>query len=177
MSVQLKPITQSDYWQYYAHHPTDKYELIDGMVYAQAGASRKHNAIGRNLLTKFTLHLQNNPCQPYMSDLKVKVGGNYFYPDVVIDCGMDDYIADKPVLIIEVLSKSTAFLDKTKKLYEYAQLPSLQEYATVSQDKKELVLYRRANDWQGQVLTNDYVYFACIDLSVAIDEIYAGIVI
>ena len=174
MSALLKPIyiTESDYLQQYANDPNQRYELIDGQVYAQAGASRKHTKIALNLATKFQTHLKDSPCQPYVSDLKVKIEQNYFYPDVVVDCGEDDYTADKPILIIEVLSKSTAFLDKTKKLWEYAQIESLQEYVTVEQDEKKVTVYRRDNDWQDEVFVSGMVNFESIDLSLSIDEIY-----
>nr|WP_315042156.1 Uma2 family endonuclease [uncultured Moraxella sp.] len=175
MSALLKPISEYDYLQKYANHPTTRYELIDGQICAQAGASRKHNRITLNVATKLQLHLQGNPCQPYASDLKVKVGENYFYPDVVVDCGDDDYTANKPVLIVEVLSKSTAFLDKTKKLWEYAQLETLQEYATVEQDVKKVTIFRRVNDWQDEVFISGAVNFDSIGLAVTIDEIYESV--
>lgn len=165
-------VSQDDYLHHYANDPNQRWELIDGQVFAQAGASRKHTKIALNLATKFQLHLQNNPCQPYVSDLKVKVEQNYFYPDVVVDCGEDDYTADKPVLIIEVMSKSTAFLDKTKKLWEYAQIESLQEYATLEQDRKMLTLYRRRSEWVGESFSQGDVMFESIDLIMSIDEIY-----
>lgn len=168
-------ICEQDYLSYYDKLPNEKYELIDGSIYAQAGASRKHNAISRNLLTKFTTHLIGNACQPFMSDLKVKVQNNYFYPDIVVDCGDDEYIADKPILIIEILSKSTAFLDKTKKLWEYAQLETVQEYATVEQLFRQITLYRRENDWQGEIFEVGDIYFKSIDIIINIDEIYQGI--
>lgn len=180
MSAVEKPhwVTQDEYLQQYANDPNQCWELIDGQVYAQAGASRKHNKIAINLATAFhnhlNSHLKNQPCQPYMSDLRVTIAenGNFYYPDVVVDCGDDDYTADKPVLIIEVMSKSTAFLDKTKKLWEYAQIEGLQEYATVEQDEKKVTVYRRDNDWQDEVFVSGMVNFESIDLSLSIDEIY-----
>lgn len=170
-------ISEQEYLSYYDKLQGQKYELIDGHIYAQAGASRTHNKLAVNVGTKLQTHLKNNPCQPYISDLKVKVENNYFYPDVVVDCGDDEYIADKPILIIEILSKSTAFLDKTKKLWEYAQLETVQEYATVEQSFKQITLYRRENDWQAEIFETGEIYFKSIDLIVNIDEIYQGILV
>jgi len=30
--------------------------------------------------------LEGSPCEPFGSDMKVKTGSNYFYPDVIVDC-------------------------------------------------------------------------------------------
>ncbi|WP_066802209.1 Uma2 family endonuclease [Moraxella oblonga] len=173
----IAQISEQDYLSYYDKLPNEKYELIDGSIYAQAGASRTHNKLAMNIGTKLQTHLINNPCQPYISDLKVKVESNYFYPDIVVDCGDDEYMANKPILIIEILSKSTAFLDKTKKLWEYAQLATVQEYATVEQSFKQITLYRRENDWQAQIFETGEIYFKSIDLKIGIDEIYKNLIL
>ena len=139
------------------------------------GESKIHCCINFNLMVIMTLNLKDKSYKPYANNLKVKVENNYFYPDIVVDCGDDEYMADKPILIIEILSKSTAFLDKTKKLWEYAQLPSVQEYATVAQDERNITLYRRENDWQGESFKQGEIYFNSIDLLIGVDEIYQGI--
>lgn len=170
--AKINYVSQDEYLQHYANDPNRRWELIDGQVFAQAGASRHHVAIARNLIAHFANHLKGKPCQPYMSDLKVKAEQNYFYPDVVVDCGEDDYTADKPVLIIEVMSKSTAFKDRTKKLWEYAQIESLQEYATLEQDRKMLTLYRRRSEWVGESFSQGDVMFESIDFIMNVDEMY-----
>ena len=55
-----------------------KHEYIDGEVFAMAGASASHNRISLNVARKFGNHLENKPCQPYISDMKVKVGSKYY---------------------------------------------------------------------------------------------------
>lgn len=167
-------ISHDEYLQHYANDPNQRWELIDGQVFAQAGASRKHNKIAMNLATAFQIHLKNNPCQPYMSDLRVVVAenGNFYYPDVVVDCGDDDYTADKPILIIEVMSKSTAFKDRTKKLWDYAKIESLQEYATLEQDRKMVTLYRRRNEWAGESYSAGEMVFESIGLTMTVDGVY-----
>ncbi|STZ56442.1 Uncharacterized protein conserved in cyanobacteria [Moraxella lacunata] len=141
------------------------------------GESKCHCGINFNIMATMTVKLKDKPCKAYANNLKVKTQNNYFYPDVVVDCGDDEYIADKPILIIEILSKSTTFLDKTKKLWEYAQLATVQEYATVEQSFKQITLYRRENDWQAEIFETGEIYFKSIDLIVNIDEIYQGILV
>lgn len=176
---QLKDETISEaiYQQYYMNDPEQKWELIDSIVYAMAGASRHHVAICMNLGLAFKQQLKGKPCRPYMSDLAVRVSETtYYYPDVVVDCGDDKNTANQPLLIIEVLSKSTAFLDKTKKLLDYTNLPSLQEYALVEQDSERVTVFRRTENWQAVVYkTGDTVRFESIDLSMAVAEVYEGV--
>ena len=55
-----------------------KHEYIDGYVYAMSGAHANHNRISMNLSVAFANHLTGKPCQPYASDMKVKIGSKYF---------------------------------------------------------------------------------------------------
>lgn len=63
-----------------------KHEYVDGYVYAMAGASRNHERIAGNIYREFGNHLKNKPCEPFSSDLKIKVGSRFFYPDVMVVC-------------------------------------------------------------------------------------------
>lgn len=57
-----------------------KHEYIDGSVYALAGASKNHERIAGNVYRKFGNHLESSPCEPFSSDIKVKVGQAFFTP-------------------------------------------------------------------------------------------------
>ncbi|RZK15358.1 MAG: Uma2 family endonuclease, partial [Flavobacterium sp.] len=113
-----------------------KHEYIEGEVYAMAGAHRNHVRLSDNVLGILLAHLKGKPCQPFGSDMKVKVGKNYFYPDVIVDCSDDehDYYTKFPTIIVEVLSKSTRQKDKTLKRDLYLTIPTLQEYIMIEQD-------------------------------------------
>ena len=63
-----------------------KSEYMDGHVYAMSGAKANHNRIAGNIHAAFHAHLKGRPCQSYVSDMKVKVGSKFFYPDVMVDC-------------------------------------------------------------------------------------------
>ena len=58
-----------------------KHELIDGEVYAMSGASKNHERIAGNIFRKIGNFLDGSPCEPFSSDVKVKVDNNFFYPD------------------------------------------------------------------------------------------------
>lgn len=156
-----------------------KREYIDGVVYAMAGASANHIRITSNLVAKLHPHLANTPCELFFSDMKAKAGKNFFYPDVIVDCRNEDgnaYYTQSPVLIVEVLSKSTRRTDKALKRLAYQALPSLQEYVLIDQDVVEIEICRRNKHWQSEYYyLGDSAYFASIELSIPVEEIYARV--
>ena len=154
-----------------------RHEYIEGKVYAMVGAHKHHNQIVMTTSNLFYNHLLGKPCQPYASDMKVKVGQKYFYPDVMVDCSSEDYdyYTEKPSIIIEVLSKSTRQRDKTEKRLTYFQIPTLKEYVLIEQDFVEIEFWSRDQDgiWQQSVYyLGDDLTFQSIGLTVSVEDIY-----
>ena len=156
-----------------------KHEYIDGEVFAMAGASASHNRISLNVARKFGNHLEGKPCQPYISDMKVKVGTKYFYPDVLVDCsGLNDdsHVTQSPTLIVEVLSKSTRRTDETIKRIAYTQINTLLEYVLIEQDFVDIEVIRRRNGWQSEhFYLGDSVTFEAIGLTLTVEDVYARV--
>lgn len=154
-----------------------RHEYIDGEVYAMAGAHKDHNRIAGEVFRMLANHLQDNPCEPYASDMKVKVGKNFFYPDVMVDCSgkEEDYYTEFPTIIVEVLSKSTRQHDKTFKRQAYFQIPSLQEYILIEQDFVEIERWYKTQDnhWEQSVhYLGDDMTFHAINLTTSVEDIY-----
>jgi Uma2 family endonuclease len=153
-----------------------KREYIEGQVYAMAGAGYNHNCVSANMLGELRNHLKGSPCATFMADIKVKLGGDYVYPDVLVDCGKmrgDDLFAGSPVIIVEVLSRSTRKTDMTTKLIRYINLPSLQEYVLIEADMVLVQVMRRSKGWMPEYFfLGDDVYFESIDLSLPVEAIY-----
>ncbi|MCS6795297.1 MAG: Uma2 family endonuclease, partial [Raineya sp.] len=102
-----------------------KSEYYQGEIFAMAGASLEHNDIVRNLIVSLTLALRKkgNDCKTYPSDLRIHIPERdfYTYPDVSVLCGEPEFTDDifdtitNPVVIVEVLSESTADYDRGAK--------------------------------------------------------------
>jgi Uma2 family endonuclease len=128
-----------------------KSEYVDGVVYAFAGGSPRHNLIVANIIITLGLQLRGRPCRVYPSDLKVRIPNakRFFYPDVSVVCGDDEFangeqdVILNPTLIVEVSSETTAAFDRGKKFLSYQQISSLQEYLLVSQDEILIEGYAR----------------------------------
>jgi Uma2 family endonuclease len=174
----LETITVEDYLA--AESKSDiKHELINGQMYARVGASGFHNLIAGSLFAKLRSHL-NAPCHVFMSDMKVRVNSDFYYPDIVVSCEpVNDttYYLNEPSLIIEILSLSTEGRDRIEKSMTYRSLPSLKEYVLVSQDKLVIELIRRVDDeWIVETFQHgDEVSFQSIDFSIGIDAVYEDV--
>jgi Uma2 family endonuclease len=131
-----------------------KSELVNGLVYALAGASRVHNLIAGNAFGEIRAQLRGRPCEAYVNDMRVKVErtGMYTYPDVVALCEPprfeDDHVDTllNPSLLIEVLSPSTERYDRGEKFAHYRRIDSLREYVLIAQDPQRIEHFRRDGD-------------------------------
>jgi Uma2 family endonuclease len=153
-----------------------KHELIDGTAYAMAGASANHERISVNVLRKLGNHLENQPCEPFGSDMKLRINSNFFYPDVMVDCHFDNsepYFTQTPIIIVEVLSRSTRKKDTTLKFMSYINIPSLKEYVLIEQDFVDVQVFRRSEGWLARhYFLGDEITFESIGLSLSVEDIY-----
>ncbi|MGN7611771.1 Uma2 family endonuclease [Magnetococcales bacterium HHB-1] len=132
-----------------------RHEYIDGYLYAMVGSSINHNRLSSTLVHQFGDHLKDKPCDLFQSTFKVKTSKRKFrYPDVIVRCDdphdNHELYTEKPIIIVEVLSKSTRRSDKTKKMLEYINLPSLKEYVLIEQDIVDIEVLRRSNGWRSE---------------------------
>jgi Uma2 family endonuclease len=129
-------------------------EYLDGVVCPMTGASANHIRIITNLTRELSNQLLTRPCDVFPIDLKVRLPDSrkFFYPDVTVVCGELQFhdkrrdIILNPVLIFEVLSKSTEAFDRGAKFQAYQTLDSLKEYVLVAQDKPFVEQFVRQDD-------------------------------
>lgn len=127
-----------------------KHEYLGGIVYATTGARNVHNVIATSITVAIGSRLRRHRCQPFNSDTKIRIRLSrqvrFYYPDVSVICGPnppDDSFQDDPVLIFEVVSRTTRRIDEGEKLDAYLTIPSLCVYAVVEQDTVAVVVHRR----------------------------------
>lgn len=153
-----------------------KHEYSDGLVYAMAGASKNHGRLCVNMYRKLGNHLEGNPCEPFSSDLKIKAGQAFYYPDVTVVCEDDsdnEYYTESPVIIVEVLSKSTRRMDETTKKIAYQTIPTLKEYVLIEQDIVDVEVCRRSEGWVSKhYFLGDEVTFESVGLTLPVEDIY-----
>jgi Uma2 family endonuclease len=160
-----------------------KYELVDGEIVLMAGAGRRHDRIVVNLTTTIHTQLRGGPCQTFTGDTYVATApATRRMPDLGVDCGKPDdnaLVADKPALVIEVLSPTTSGFDLTVKLAEYQSLASLDYILLIDTESPNVHLYWRneSDHWMDEVLKGDdtTVNLEKLKLSFSIADIYDGL--
>jgi len=138
-----------------------KREYLGGVVYAMAGASEPHNRIATRLLSMLDARLRGKPCEPFGSDMKVRLrpldSTYFYYPDAMVVCDPTDSghgWRERPVALFEIISEDTRRVDEREKRVPYLQLPSLQAYVRIEQDRPEVVVDRRTPDgWKSERVT------------------------
>jgi Uma2 family endonuclease len=147
-----------------------RYERVDGIPYAWAGAKRRHDRIVMNLHAALVGHLRGHRCVPFSADTAVRIpAGNIRRPDAGIDCGQyedDALAADLPYLVLEVLSPTTRNLDMFQKLEEYKTVPSIAHIVLVDPDVARAIHWSRTvgGAWQ-------YVAVDGLDSAIRLPEI------
>jgi Uma2 family endonuclease len=164
-----------------------KSEFYDGEMFAMSGGTRWHSLIGLNIGAELRQKLKGHRCQPYNSELRVKVEstGLFTYPDVSIVCGeprmldgeMDTLL--NPTLIVEVLSESTERYDRGKKFQHYQRIPSLREYLLVGQDEPRIEQFIRQpnDDWllHKVVGLNSTLSLPSLGITIELAEVFANV--
>jgi Uma2 family endonuclease len=162
-------------------HSQTKHEYVRGRVYAMVGTSRAHNTLALRLASRLLSRLDGTGCQVFISDMKVRIGDIFYYPDVVATCSKTDdnpHFSTEPVLIVEVLSPTTQASDRLDKRLAYQTLSSLKEYVLVSQEQPSVEVYRRRGEaWDLEIYAADEsIRFESVDFAMSIEELYRGVV-
>jgi Uma2 family endonuclease len=165
-----------------------KSEFYKGEMFAMAGGSDLHALLGNAIGSELRVALRGKDLRAYNSELKIRVarGGLYAYPDVSVVCGQVQYaegtnkVITNPTVVVEVLSPSTEAYDRGAKSSEYRKIPSLKEYAFISQTEPRVEIYGRksSGEW-GEF--SEYVgldatcRFHSLDCSVSLADLYADV--
>lgn len=159
-----------------------RHEYVDGYVYAMAGASDDHNRIAGNIFSELRERLRGKRCEPFINDMKVKIPPSFadvfYYPDVLVTCDPTDsakYYRERPCVIFEVISPDTERTDRREKAIAYRQIPTIEAYILVEQDRMAMTVLRRAEPgWQSEALEgpNAILKLPVIGVEIPLERIY-----
>ncbi len=159
-----------------------RYELIGGEIVAMTPPSPAHSAIAFNLGGEIRSRLKP-PCRGF-SEAGVRVPDRddaYYQADLVVNCspvGSGVSHVPEPMVIVEVLSPSTAAHDRATKLPDYRTIPSVREIALVSATAMKAELWHRAeggwtvNDLEGAAAV---LGFESLGIEVPLATVYEGV--
>lgn len=167
-----------------------RHEYHDGMIYALAGGSLEHALLIGNVYSELRngLKKKGSNCKPITNDAKLYIEkeNKYVYPDTMVICGEFEKSSESkdavtnPTLIVEVLSKSTSEYDRGDKFYFYRQIPSLQEYVLIEQNRCVVEVYykKEKNDlWRISRYEglDEMISIQSLDIEINMKELYFDI--
>jgi len=153
-----------------------RHEFVDGHVHGFAGGTLGHSALAASLISR--IRPIALPCKTLTSDALVRMQRSARYADVVVTCderdGNDATAVRYPKLILELLSDSTAAVDRGDKFDEYRSIETLEEYILIDSRKRWAETYRRVNgEWIASLpMTTGNLRLWSVGLSMDIDELY-----
>lgn len=170
----------------FEEHSDIRYEYYGGEVYAMAGTTLTHNLIVQNAADSLKLIFRPRGCYTFTENIKLEAIRDFYYPypDVMVTCHELDkqerYSIKNPVILVEVLSKSTAETDREFKLQCYKKLPSLQYYLLVSQDKYLVEVFGRTDQtgvWSYQSFDQPTDEFRLdrLDCQLSVEKMYEDV--
>lgn len=160
-----------------------RWELHDGAAVAMAPERADHARIKARAWQAIERSLSAAPthCEVLIAGLMVPGPGlRRFQPDVLVACGDrvdgDDQIVAMPIILVEVLSSSTEYVDTGLKLESYFALPSVQHYLILSATARQVIHHRR---WDGPNLLTRIHRDGAIELdppgiSIDVADLYRG---
>ncbi len=129
-------------------------EYYQGEIFAMSGGSANHNRLIGGVYTILNAAFPDRWCEVFMSDMRLLVKKNdlYTYPDLMVICGKPKFVKGRtdtltnPIVIIEVLSKSTEGYDRGTKFELYRALKSFQDYVLIAQNKIHIDHFHKLED-------------------------------
>ncbi len=150
MSASIKPLTVEEFLVWERAQPL-RYEFdgVQPIPMGMTGGTPAHERLIARIIMAVGPFL-SPPCEIFASGLKVVTDGRVRYPDASVGCDAADESDDvvQPKIVFEVLSPSSALIDRRVKAAEYRQVLSIEAYVILNQDRPELTVMRRADDWQ-----------------------------
>jgi Uma2 family endonuclease len=156
-------------------------ELINGQIVAMAPERVDHVEIKlaaavalREAIRRRTLH-----CYALGDGITVRVDEYTAYePDALVYCGerlpRGAMVVPNPVIIVEVLSPSTAHIDTTAKLAGYFKLPSVQHYLVIDPEARSVTHHARAADGvNANLVTEGALHLGPPGISFEISELFS----
>ena len=169
--------------EFYRWHERQEeaYELVSGQPVMMTGSTNRHAFATANIAASLRRQARAG-CNVTTGDIAVRTGETQVrYPDVVVDCGpvdLDGYDAANPVVIVEVLSRTTEVFDATGKLEEYKGVPTVSVVLHVSPRTVTVDCYRRQDaGWAHRRYTDpgDAIELPEIDARLALGDVYDGL--
>ena len=161
-----------------------KSEYRDGEIIPMTGGTTNHNKIALNFAANLKFGLKKQNYDVYIGDVRLWIPRyrQHTYPDIMVIQGEPIYTGANtttvmnPLLIAEVLSKSTSNYDQSDKFMYYRSIPEFKEYILINQYQYHVMQYVKTDDskWIFTELQSesDILTLETIDFQIALSDLY-----
>ena len=144
-------MTSAEFIDWALEQPAPRYELVEGEVVAMAPERDDHNLVKLNISValRSAVAAARLPCRTYTDGMAVEIDEEHTYgPDAMVRCGdpLDPgaLVVRDPLILVEVISRSSAGADSGKKFADYFRLPSVRHYLVVDPRRRTVVHHERS---------------------------------
>lgn len=161
-----------------------KSEYRDGEIVPMTGGTTNHNKIALNLAASLKIALRRKNHDVYIGDVRLWIPKyrQHTYPDVMVIQGQPVYTGTStttvmnPMLIAEVLSKSTKNYDQGDKFLYYRSIPEFKEYILIDQYQYHVMQYVKTaeSQWSFTELENESAILSLqtVDFQIELHDLY-----
>ncbi|MCL6755044.1 Uma2 family endonuclease [Nostoc sp. CCCryo 231-06] len=161
-----------------------KSEYRDGEIVAMTGGTTNHNKITLNLAASLKIALRRKNYDVYIGDVRLWIPRyrQHTYPDVMVIEGQPIYTGTSPttvmnpILIAEVLSKSTKNYDQGDKFLYYRSIPEFKEYILIDQYQYHVMQYVKTaeSQWSFTELQDESAILSLqtVDFQIELRDLY-----
>lgn len=161
-----------------------RHEYIDGQIIPMTGRTPNHNQIAGNFYAALNFALKRQPYRVFVADQRLWIPKKriHTYPDVMVVAGSLEFFEGRtdtitnPLVICEVLSKSTRSYDIDEKFAAYRTIPSFQEYVLIDQYKNHVEQYSKTDEkkwiFSEDEEENSILILSSIQFEISLSDIY-----
>jgi Uma2 family endonuclease len=164
-----------------------KSEYRNGEIIPMTGGTTNHNQIALNFASSLLYAIRGKKYRVFIGDVRLWIPEyrEYTYPDVIVTdgkplyAGKNNTTVTNPLLIVEVLSKSTKNYDQGDKFTFYRSIPQFKEYVLVEQNQYQVMHYSKTNkgEWifREYKSEDDIVKLQHLDFEISLVDIYQDV--
>ncbi|MEH2316132.1 Uma2 family endonuclease [Nostoc sp.] len=161
-----------------------RHEYIDGQIIPMTGGTPNHNQIAGNFYAALNFAFKRQPYRVFIADQRLWIPKKriHTYPDVMVVAGSLEFSEGRtdtitnPLVICEVLSKSTRSYDRDEKFAAYRTIPSFQEYVLIDQYKNHLEQYSKTDEkkwiFSEYEEENNILILSSVQFQIPLSDIY-----
>ncbi|MCW5315256.1 Uma2 family endonuclease [Nostoc sp. KVJ3] len=161
-----------------------KSEYHDGEIVPMTGGTTNHNKIALNLAASLKIALRRKNYDVYIGDVRLWIPRyrQHTYPDVIVIEGQPIYTGTStttvmnPILIAQVLSKSTKNYDQGDKFLYYRSIAEFKEYILIDQYQYHVMQYVKTaeNQWSFTELDHESAILSLqtVDFQIELRDLY-----